>query len=135
MSKHFLFVYGTLRKHENNSQFLKEAKCVTEQAWTKGVLYDTGCGYPAMKASSSKYVYGEVYEVNEEQLREIDRLEDYKESRSSNLYDRIIQSVFTDSGECKAFLYIASDQLTKLRQEIPLGDWKEYLYYKGKQTY
>ncbi|WP_078428525.1 gamma-glutamylcyclotransferase [Alkalihalobacterium alkalinitrilicum] len=135
MDKHLLFVYGTLRKNESNSHFLKHTKCVAEQAWTNGVLYDTELGYPTMRISNSKCVYGEVYEIEDEQLKQIDKLEDFVENRSSNFHDRITQKVYTDQGELEAYVYVASDQLKMVKKEIPLGDWKEYGYYSKKDNF
>lgn len=71
-----LFVYGTLRKYENNHHLLKGSRCLAEQSWAYGELYDSGLGYPAMKPSIDSKVYGEIFEVSKSQLQEIDFLED-----------------------------------------------------------
>jgi gamma-glutamylcyclotransferase (GGCT)/AIG2-like uncharacterized protein YtfP/cation transport regulator ChaC len=123
MEKVNVFVYGTLRKHERNHSLLSESTQIAEQAWTYGELYDTGRGYPMMKPSSDKKVYGEVYEVNKEQLERLDSLEDYVPGRKDNLYERVNQTIYTDRGDLEAYLYLSEKvSLT----EIPSGDWKIY---------
>ncbi|WP_078553908.1 gamma-glutamylcyclotransferase [Bacillus alkalicellulosilyticus] len=129
----YIFVYGTLRKGERNDHFLRNATRVAEQSWTKGKLYDTGFGYPAVKPAKDSFVYGELYEVNDTELAAIDRLEDYKEGGSDNLYDRVQQPIFTDTGEVNALIYIAGNEAL-LRDEIHSGDWKEYLVLNGQKN-
>lgn len=134
MDKIYVFVYGTLRKHERNHSLLKEASLISEQAWTYGELFDTGSGYPMMKPTNVKKVYGEVYEVNRDQLMKLDRLEDYEPGRKGNLFERICQNIFTDNGEVQAYLYQSEKACVK---EIPSGDWKIYqlLLQKPEKIY
>lgn len=120
-----VFVYGTLRKGEGNHRLLAEATCLAEQCWTEGQLYDTGFGYPAMKISSSTYVYGELYSITESELNRLEQLEGYRVDGENNLYNRIQQTVYTDSGKVVAFMYVANKE-TLLRSRISNGDWKEY---------
>ncbi|MEW8987042.1 MAG: gamma-glutamylcyclotransferase family protein, partial [Bacillus sp. (in: firmicutes)] len=125
--KYLVFVYGTLRRHESNHHLLKEACCLAQQAWTKGILYDTGLGYPALKDSNDGVVYGELYEIDFQQLKAIDELEDYLGPGQNNLYNRGSQTVSTDKGDFEAFVYsIHPDQEGILKQIIPLGDWTIY---------
>jgi len=128
-----VFVYGTLRKVEGNHQLLETATCLAEQCWTKGVLYDTGFGYPAMKPSRSSKVYGELYAIDESHLRKLDQLEGYALSSKNNLYERIQQTVYTDKGEFTAYLYIAAREELGNRI-IPTSDWKEYNLFSKKMA-
>lgn len=123
MEKHLVFVYGTLRKHEGNHFLLKGATLISEQSWTLGELYDTGKGYPMLKPSLQHKVFGELYEVREEQLKALDKLEDYQAGRKNNLYDRVVQTVYTDLGKYEAFLYISEKENDI---QISEGDWKVY---------
>jgi gamma-glutamylcyclotransferase (GGCT)/AIG2-like uncharacterized protein YtfP/cation transport regulator ChaC len=133
MKKIHLFVYGTLRRHERNHHFLKDAIRVAEQAWTYGELFDTHLGYPMLKASNTKKVYGEVYEISEVQLKEIDILEDYQEGSSENLYERVLQSVFIDTKTIQAYVYLSEKSCN---QVIPSGDWKIHHLLKSRpQTF
>lgn len=125
MNKKFrVFVYGTLRQHERNHYLLKEAKCLSRQCWTLGVLYDTGCGYPAMVKNGEARVYGELYEVNEEQLEKLDWLEGFSGDAEVNHYDRITQFIYTDTETIEAYVYVYLNDEAEELQEIKFGDWK-----------
>jgi gamma-glutamylcyclotransferase (GGCT)/AIG2-like uncharacterized protein YtfP len=129
MEKVLVFVYGTLRKHERNHYLLKDSKLISEQAWTYGELFDTGNGYPMMKKSSSQKVFGEIYEVNDKQLALLDELEGYKVGKDENLYERELQTIYTDIGECSAHLYLSERACVTA---IASGDWKVYQLLKQK---
>jgi gamma-glutamylcyclotransferase (GGCT)/AIG2-like uncharacterized protein YtfP len=92
------------------------------------VLYDTGLGYPAMVTDKVKRVYGEVYEVNVEQLQRLDCLEGYKGEEMLNLYDRTTQTVYTDNDAIEAFVYVYSTSQATDLKEIQFGDWKCHQY-------
>jgi gamma-glutamylcyclotransferase (GGCT)/AIG2-like uncharacterized protein YtfP/cation transport regulator ChaC len=122
-----VFVYGTLRKHQRNHFLLKDAPLISEQSWTYGEMFDTGLGYPMVKTSTNKKVYGEVYEINESQLSKLDHLEDYEPGRDNNLYERVTRTIYTDKGELQAFLYVSENPC---EIGIPSGDWKIYQLLK-----
>jgi gamma-glutamylcyclotransferase (GGCT)/AIG2-like uncharacterized protein YtfP len=129
-----MFVYGTLRKGEGNAHYLKGATRLAEQCWTNGELNDTGYGYPAVKQSRSSRVYGELYEVTDLELKQIDQLEGFRDGGTNNLYERVEQMVYTDKGPVTAYVDIAS-QANLLNNRIPDGDWKEYrLLNKQRST-
>jgi len=71
-----LFVYGSLRAGERYHHLLEGATLVAKRAWTRGLLYDTGWGYPGMIPGRGT-VFGEVYRVDGEQLKRIDHLEGF----------------------------------------------------------
>lgn len=132
----YVFVYGTLRKNERNHYLLKGSTLIAGQACTKGELFDTGASYPAMKESTTKMVYGELYLVSEEQLRVLDRLEGYDPERQHNLFDRKKQFIFHDSGKKMAYLYIISGENEKmLTIQIKSGDWKLYKFLKQNRSF
>lgn len=126
MKKLLVFVYGTLRKGGSNDHYLNEAVCVEQKCFTEGQLYDTGCGYPALIVEKGKWVTGELYEVTPDELNRLDRLEDYEENGSNNLYDRIIAKIRTLNGEVEALLYIMKK---KEMHFLPISenDWLKYL--------
>lgn len=130
---YYVFVYGTLRQHESNHHLLKNASCLWRQAWTIGILYDTGYGYPGMLASTTNRVYGEVYEVNGEQLKQLDLLEGYEEYGKNNLYERITQTIHTDSGPVEAFVYLYLPARVTELEEIVFGDWKCHRYLNQRE--
>lgn len=119
----YVFVYGSLRQHESNYHLLDGAKLVVEQAYVYGELWDTGFGYPAVVLSGQTKVYGEVYQVSEEQLHILDQLEGYNGPGQSNHYERIEQTVYTDHQSLTAQMYVYVER-PENDTHIPSGDWK-----------
>lgn len=119
---HKLFVYGTLRKDECNHFYLQGAVCLEPLCWTKGTLYDTGYGYPAMTCEEGR-VWGELYLITDHQLAAVDELEDCHPDDHGE-YQRIRQQVFTQTGVEEAYLYETCKD-TKAMVAIPCGDWKK----------
>ncbi|MDM5334120.1 gamma-glutamylcyclotransferase family protein [Ureibacillus composti] len=121
-----IFVYGTLRNGEENAHLLNNAICLDKNCWTYGLLYDTGCGYPAIAPSTTYKTYGELYLVTDYELKLLDELEDYEEDGTDNLYDRVEQEIFTSNGESTtAYVYVANKEELKVK-DIPSGDWIEF---------
>ncbi|MDM5317473.1 gamma-glutamylcyclotransferase family protein [Fictibacillus sp. b24] len=125
MAKHLVFVYGTLRKGGSNDHFLNKAVYIEEKCFAEGQLYDTGFGYPALVVESGKWVTGELYKVTSDDLKRLDRLEDFEENGTNNLYDRIIATIRTTVGEIEALLYIMKKK-EKHFLPIPENDWLKY---------
>ncbi|OXS62109.1 hypothetical protein B1B00_07560 [Bacillus sp. DSM 27956] len=126
----YVFVYGTLRRHESNHSLLKDASLVREQAWVEGILYETNKGYPALKEGNGT-AYGEVYKIDSDILLKIDELEDFLEDREKNLFIRKLKEVETDTGTREAFVYYSEDKAL-FQEEIPSGDWKVHQFLKEK---
>lgn len=122
-----VFVYGTLRKGGSNEHYLNGASCISDRCWTYGELHDTGFGYPAIKQHPSFKVFGEIYEIDDEQLKLVDELEDYEEGGENNLYDRIKTTVYTNEGEEEVFVYLGRNQLFEKSSQIESGDWLRYM--------
>lgn len=122
-NKHHVFVYGTLRRKEGNHRLLAEATILAEQAWTSGLLFDTGFGYPALQKHHQGQVYGELYEVNDNQLARLDMLEGYHGEGNNNFYGRVTQPIYTDQGIHEAYVYVMNDK-EMLKNPIQSGDWK-----------
>ncbi|WP_227938104.1 gamma-glutamylcyclotransferase family protein [Alkalihalobacillus deserti] len=122
-----LFVYGTLRKGETNQHFLTKATLLSASCWVYGELHDTGFGYPVLKGNQTKKVWGELYEVNLEQLKQIDQLEEYSPLNETNEYIRVVQPVHTETEMIDAYLYVVGDKLLECESLIKSGDWVRYL--------
>ncbi|MDQ0156669.1 gamma-glutamylcyclotransferase [Robertmurraya andreesenii] len=125
-----VFVYGTLRKHEKNHDKLKAARVLAEQAWVYGELFDTGLGYPVMRKSNEKKVYGELYEIDDEILKELDWLEGYEPENEDHLYERMEVEVYTDFNRTRAITYVENRAIAK--EAISSGDWKLHQLMKSK---
>src|SRR3977135_3533983 len=121
MNKHLVFVYGTLRRggagamsiRFPNSKFIGDAKA-------GGSLYDLGA-YPGLLSSeSNSLVMGEVYEVDDEILNELDDFE-----AASNYWRKQVEiSLGADRKLC--WTYAPKAELYSPRTLITSGDWIEY---------
>jgi gamma-glutamylcyclotransferase (GGCT)/AIG2-like uncharacterized protein YtfP len=121
MNKHLVFVYGTLRRggagamsiRFPNSKFISDAK-------VSGSLYDLGA-YPGLLLNeSNSIVSGEVYEVDDEMLKNLDDFE------SSSNYWRKQVEVSLGANRRKCWIYEPNPEYYSPRTLITSGDWIEY---------
>ena len=121
MNKHLVFVYGTLRRggaramaiRFPSSRFIADAK-------VSGNLYDLGA-YPGLLLNeSSSLVIGEVYEVDDETLNELDDFE-----ASSNYWRKQVEISFGTHRRI-GWTYEPDPEFYSLRTLITSGDWIEY---------
>ncbi|MCI0564918.1 MAG: gamma-glutamylcyclotransferase [Nitrososphaera sp.] len=104
-----VFVYGTLKRGQNNSRLLADSKFLKEDT-VPGRLYFLGqrsfpYAIPALTSTiylSFPRIQGEVYEVTNKVLDGLDRLEGIP-----NHYERVL--IKTDSG-LSAWMYTPSEQ-------------------------
>ncbi|WP_113929217.1 gamma-glutamylcyclotransferase [Bacillus sp. P14.5] len=125
-----IFVYGSLRKNQKYHHYLNNSRLVSEQAWIKGELYDTGEGYPALKEGNAR-VFGEIYEINQNVLKAIDDLEDYQENRDDNLYLRHTADVQADKGVVEV-IYYTGFQSSLFKEHIASGDWTLHTFMEKR---
>lgn len=116
--KHFLFVYGTLKKGFGNHTLLSTATFVRTAVLEGFRMKACGRAFPAIFRSPDKYhrVYGEIYEVDEPTLRRTDILEGV----GSGFYSRIEETTLT--GE-RVYTYI-QDAPSHSYDGIVGGDWR-----------
>jgi gamma-glutamylcyclotransferase (GGCT)/AIG2-like uncharacterized protein YtfP len=129
MNKHFVFVYGTLRRGSAgsmsirfpNSKFIAEAK-------VNGSLYDLG-PYPGLLLNQSNSpVMGEVYEVDDNLLNQLDEFE-----ASSNYLRRQVE-ISIGAQRTKCWTYEPNPDYYRLHKLITSGDWIEYAKTKTDWT-
>jgi gamma-glutamylcyclotransferase (GGCT)/AIG2-like uncharacterized protein YtfP len=118
---HLVFVYGTLRRDGAramsirfpNSKFVADAK-------VSGSLYDLG-EYPGLiLCESNSLVIGEVYEVDDEVLNELDDFE------ASSHYWRKQAEVSLGAQRTLCWTYEPNLESYSPRTLITSGDWIEY---------
>ncbi|MFC0472804.1 gamma-glutamylcyclotransferase family protein [Halalkalibacter kiskunsagensis] len=127
MNRRLLFVYGTLRKRGSNHHFIETSKLIEGSCFVFGELHDTGLGYPVLQqAGENMKVIGELYEVTDRELQQVDQLEGYSPSNQTNEYIRIINQVCSGNKYYEAYVYIAGDQLQYCHNLIKDGDWISY---------
>ena len=122
MKKYLVSVYGSLRKTMSNNQYyLSDSEYkgtfTTEPNYS---LYSLSF-YPGLKLNGNTSVIMEVYEVDEETLTNLNRLEGYYPGEKSTFYDRI--EINTPWG--RAFTYIYVNELSK-DSIVESGDWVSY---------
>ena len=114
-------VYGTLLAGERNEHWaagaLSRVPCVI---W--GVLYDTGCGFPAFVPASpteGHAVQAELLTVDADGLARMDELEGYP-----RLYRRDeVDATLEDGSTVKAMVYVMN-RLPEQAAVIESGDWR-----------
>ena len=122
MKKYLVAVYGSLRRGMGNHQYYLSSSeykgaFSTEPEYTLHSL----SYYPGLKLDGNTSIVMEVYEVDEETLKNLNRLEGYRPGETSTFYDRI--EINTPWG--KAFTYIYVNPLPK-ESIVESGDWCKY---------
>jgi gamma-glutamylcyclotransferase (GGCT)/AIG2-like uncharacterized protein YtfP len=127
MNKHLVFVYGTLRRGGAGAMSLRfpAAKFIAD-AQVSGSLYDLGA-YPGLILNeANSAVIGEVYEVDDELLNQLDDFE------ASSHYLRKQVEISLDADRRTCWVYEPDPEFYSLRPLITSGDWVEYAKTKTK---
>ena len=123
MNKHLVFVYGSLRRGSARSMSVRfPASKFIAEAKVSGSLYDLGA-YPGLLPDESESsVTGEVYEVDDELLNELDDFE------ASSSYRRKQVEVSLGAHGSRCWIYVPEDnpEFYSHRTLIASGDWIEY---------
>ena len=122
MKKYLVAVYGSLRRGMGNHQYYLSSSeykgtFSTEPEYTLHSL----SYYPGLKLDGNTSIVMEVYEVDEETLKNLNRLEGYRPGETSTFYDRI--EINTPWG--RPFTYIYVNKLSK-ESIVESGDWCEF---------
>tara|TARA_R100001143_G_scaffold27728_2_gene27623 strand:+ start:1097 stop:1657 length:561 start_codon:yes stop_codon:yes gene_type:complete len=111
-------VYGTLKKGLSNAHYLQHAQYLGTDCLTEIVLYDLG-PWPGARLERSLGIDVEVYEIDTNQLQQLDELEDYDAIEPCNgMYDRI--QIKTRYGLAWVYLYLLP---VAGRPQILSGGW------------
>ena len=121
MSKHLIFVYGTLRRGGLRAMphLFPEAKFIG-QANLSGSLYDLGAHPGLLLDGSNSSVIGEVYEIDGEILNQLDEIE------ASSSYGRKQVEVSLDNDRMTCWVYVDNSESCPHLTLITSGDWIEY---------
>lgn len=119
----YLFGYGVMAATKTENVLMNRGLgLVSDNAWVKGVLFDTGLGFPAM-TDGEETVYGQLYSIEEETLQTYRVLaKGFDELNPPHQFELKQVTVFTTRGDYEAltFMYDTGDGLEK----IPSGVWK-----------
>lgn len=124
-----LFVYGTLTQGLGLANKLANATFLGH-GLTQGTLYDLG-SFPGFKATDNaeNVVYGELYQVDTQTLKTLDRIEGYYPDQvDDSMYVRETIPVvsFQDARTVHAQVYVYQREVNPERQ-IFHGDYRRYL--------
>jgi gamma-glutamylcyclotransferase (GGCT)/AIG2-like uncharacterized protein YtfP len=121
MGEHLVFVYGTLRRGGVRAMpDLFPAARFVGPGTVKGSLYDLG-EYPGLSLDESgSTVTGEVYEVDDEILRQLDEIE------ATTFYSRRQVEVSLERRGAACWVYVYDADSYPSRTLIASGDWIEY---------
>jgi gamma-glutamylaminecyclotransferase len=111
-----VFVYGTLRRGEPAHGLLQGARLVTRASTDpEFTLVDMMAGYPAMLEGGTTCVVGEIYELDEAALGELDRYEEAPE-----LFQRVTRRIAGHD----VWVYVLPERHAVGRPRIAGGDWR-----------
>lgn len=111
-------VYGTLKKGHGNHRLLLNAEFLGTQQVEGFIMYDLGA-FPGIKPADGGTVHVEVYEVDDNQMARLDRLEGYNPTYpETGLYNR--QQVATQYGD--AWIYTYNGNVHE-QQHVLNGNW------------
>lgn len=121
MTKHLVFVYGTLRRGSARAMSIRfpDSEFIAD-ATVSGRLYDLGA-YPGFFPNeSNSLVIGEVYEVAEEILASLDSFE-----AASNYWRKQVE-LYVGASRMTCWIYEPDPEFYSSRKLITSGDWIEY---------
>lgn len=119
MATHKIFTYGTLRKGHYNHPILEKStylgKAQTNPAFT---MLNLGA-YPGIVHQGRTPIIGEVYEVDDQTLKRLDRLESHP-----NFYERVPLEVTLENDTVAVEGYVLPAKWLDDRAAIiDSGDW------------
>lgn len=123
--KHRVFVYGTLKRGVHNHHLLSSAEFVGN-AYTLDQFKMYHVGFPVIRESDhpdAKSVYGEVYDVDDDTLKKLDRLEN-----EGVMYDRKLINVAMDQDNALQKLTHGREPLIDANVSVYVGNDK---YWDG----
>lgn len=120
-TKKLIAVYGSLRKNLHNHYYIENAKYLgefkTEPLFS---LYNLG-SFPGLKENGNTSITMEIYEVNEQESKNVDSLEGYSKNIPATFYDKI--DIETPYGIASTYIYVNNISEDRL---VESGDWKEF---------
>lgn len=117
-STHLVFVYGSLRAGQANHWLLRSARPLG-RALIRGALIDLGW-YPGLVAAGAPgFVVGEVYEVDDATLADLDGLEGVHRDPPLYVREEVTASWVDGFGPVWAYRYAREST----GRPVPGGDW------------
>lgn len=136
------FVYGTLRRDQENYMLLRGRTVFEQTAFIKNMELYSLKTYPVMVVGEG-VVYGELMTLHprfyQDMIIEFDQLEGYNPHQPTlGLFQRQLLAVhLSEETTIKAWVYIGNKELLmsfRYRVAIPEGDWSEYRIQLIRET-
>lgn len=135
-----LFVYGSLRSGFRNAAYAYLTRYFTliGEGKVKGKLYDTGTYPVAVPTTEEKYIFGELYQLNNpaEFSWAMEQIDDYEglhvEAGETPLYKRDLATITIGEHNTTAWIYWYSGPLQNY-PELDATDVLEYLQQRNKR--
>jgi gamma-glutamylcyclotransferase (GGCT)/AIG2-like uncharacterized protein YtfP len=126
--KHLIFVYGSLRSGASSAMAARfPGSRFIGDATVRGSLYDLGA-YPGLLLNESNgLVVGEVFQVDDEVLRELDDFE----APSSYWRKQVEVSVGCEKKTCWIYVPDYDAEFYSQHTLVTSGDWVEYAKEKN----
>lgn len=123
-----IFVYGTLKVGGHFASNFDKFRVSIKKATITGTMVNVHGSFPAVLLNDENTVHGELHTyINpKEVIRQMDKIEGYREKNQQNFYDRIVTTVITeDQKEIKAIGYVAGSILKRYNdlEVIKSGFW------------
>ena len=116
-----IFTYGTLLRNCGNDHLLVGSKLLEANAITPPTLTMLNLGsFPGIVEDGTTAVKGELYEVDEDTLARLDRLEGHP-----GFYERKPIAITTAEGEVAAEAYFLPKSYLQRCKVIESGSWRE----------
>jgi gamma-glutamylcyclotransferase (GGCT)/AIG2-like uncharacterized protein YtfP len=118
------FAYGIIAYGKENPFFSRNTEILTDKAWVKGVLYDTGLGFPAL-TSGDGIIKGKLIRMDESTLETLlGMAKQYDELNPPYTFQLKPVITYTESGANDAFalMYETAEGLKRIDE----GSWSNY---------
>lgn len=114
-----VFVYGTLMKERSNNRLLVKQECIGKGLLKGYEMYEVNECYPGIVPCDNGVIMGEVYQIDNQTLKTLDRFE-----ADGNLYIRKFEKVIVNDQEIKAFVYVWNRSVKGCKKVLEMP-WKE----------
>lgn len=120
-----IFTYGTLMQNNHNNHILGKAKYIGSATIPNHICFGLPYGFPMViniGVEIDNYVMGEIWEVEINQLKQLDVLEGYNKYEDNGMYLRR-EIVATDlkGKDYKCYYYLWNSTIVKDSYIVPSG--------------
>ena len=120
-----IFTYGTLMQNNHNNHILGNAKYICDATISNHICFGLPYDFPMVinvGVEIDNYVVGEIWEVEINQLSQLDMLEGYNKYEDNGMYlRREIIATDTNGKDYKCYYYLWNSTIVKDSYIVPSG--------------